>query len=348
MFLNNKYPYTDFHELNLDWILCKIKEYCKKVNDFIAFNRLVWRGLWDGNNTYPAWSIVTDDAGNVYISLKYVPKNVPLTNEEYWMKIFDFEALYKSFDDRIKTNADDIADLKECCEEVNTELSNMAETIANITSVFFIPVTKITEPEVSYSLNGVTYANIMAAYNADKDLVMKVTSEDVSETSISLYRFIGFAGSVSSGLLQFDHVYIDDVYLEQELFTISSDGSVTRVVSRFNIDLADQVAQNTSAISNMMIEKNTTFLWRGHYRGTVQAGQNYHLCSAQYCTPSSVIVVTQNDVENNPLTQPPVIPIVSAGSGEFKVTFYDTSGNVYTGSVDFNAIGMRSSFDDPI
>lgn len=31
----NTYPYTDFHELNADWILSKVKELDSKINDGI-------------------------------------------------------------------------------------------------------------------------------------------------------------------------------------------------------------------------------------------------------------------------------------------------------------------------
>lgn len=31
-----RFPYTDFHDLNLDWILGKVKELDGKVNDNIA------------------------------------------------------------------------------------------------------------------------------------------------------------------------------------------------------------------------------------------------------------------------------------------------------------------------
>lgn len=32
----NEFPYTDFHELNLDWILSKIKEFDEKMSELIS------------------------------------------------------------------------------------------------------------------------------------------------------------------------------------------------------------------------------------------------------------------------------------------------------------------------
>ena len=31
---DNKYPYLDFHELNLDWVIAKITEFDKKLDDY--------------------------------------------------------------------------------------------------------------------------------------------------------------------------------------------------------------------------------------------------------------------------------------------------------------------------
>ena len=31
---NNKYPYSDFHELNLDWVIAKITEFDKKLDEY--------------------------------------------------------------------------------------------------------------------------------------------------------------------------------------------------------------------------------------------------------------------------------------------------------------------------
>ena len=38
--MNNHYPYTDAHELNLDWILKKIKDLGIKVDEFTALNEI--------------------------------------------------------------------------------------------------------------------------------------------------------------------------------------------------------------------------------------------------------------------------------------------------------------------
>lgn len=85
----NRYPYTDQHELNLDWILKKIKELGIQIDEFEHFNEITFGGTWDISKQYQAWTIVVDN-NKGYISVKPVPSNTLLTNTEYWEQIVDF------------------------------------------------------------------------------------------------------------------------------------------------------------------------------------------------------------------------------------------------------------------
>ncbi len=92
MFLNG-YPYTDFHELNLDFILNAMKTLEQAFKDFTASNSLIFAEplLHDLTKSYAKNTIVLDKSGNAYIALKAVPDGVQLSNSEYWMMVFNFE-----------------------------------------------------------------------------------------------------------------------------------------------------------------------------------------------------------------------------------------------------------------
>lgn len=96
----NLYPYTDFHEINLDWIIRKIKELGQAFNDFEAVNKITNAGAWDITKQYQAWTVVSDN--NIgYISLKPVPAGIDINNTEYWGVIADYNILITDLSSRI-------------------------------------------------------------------------------------------------------------------------------------------------------------------------------------------------------------------------------------------------------
>lgn len=101
----NGYPYTNYHELNLDYLLEKIKILEKNINDFISFNSLEWADpiFWDISRNYEKNKIVVDKERNYgYVSIKPVPSGVPLSSDEYWSEIFSFvnSVIDVSYNDR--------------------------------------------------------------------------------------------------------------------------------------------------------------------------------------------------------------------------------------------------------
>lgn len=98
--LGHIYPYTDLHDLNLDWILQKVKEVEKEVDDFVAFNKVTFRGTWNGD-PYPAWTVVDDGSGNGFLAIQAVPANVPLTDTAYWTPVAAYATIYSAFNSRI-------------------------------------------------------------------------------------------------------------------------------------------------------------------------------------------------------------------------------------------------------
>ena len=101
--MSHEYPYTNLHELNLDWIISTIKRVEGEVDDFVAYNKITFAGTWDASKSYAAWNVVEDNSGNGYVSQKAVPPNVNLNDTDYWIPIASYNALYTAFDSRITT-----------------------------------------------------------------------------------------------------------------------------------------------------------------------------------------------------------------------------------------------------
>ena len=94
MGLFDHFPYTNVHELNLDWILSMMKALEAEWESFTAGNSLQFADpmLHDITKTYAKNTIVLDGNGNAYVSLQAVPVGVSLDSTEYWLMVFDYEA----------------------------------------------------------------------------------------------------------------------------------------------------------------------------------------------------------------------------------------------------------------
>lgn len=115
----DKYPYTDFHELNLDWIISKIRELTGEIEAWKAVNSIHYAGVWNITKQYPAWSVVeTPDGTEGYLSLKPVPVGIDISNSEYWMLIANYSAIVSDLGQRV-------TDLEGDVDTINNEISDL-------------------------------------------------------------------------------------------------------------------------------------------------------------------------------------------------------------------------------
>lgn len=108
------WPYTNFHELNLDWILDTLKKQDAAIADFISLNSITYADpiQWDITRQYPKNCVVVDKNGDGYLSVQPVPVGVEIGNTDYWSKIGNFSELWSTVklaitaaDERLKTTA---------------------------------------------------------------------------------------------------------------------------------------------------------------------------------------------------------------------------------------------------
>ena len=88
----NKYAYTDFHELNADWMIRTMMELINQVENFVSLNAIKYADpiQWSITRQYEKNTVVIDPlTGTAYISVHPVPMNVLLTNTDYWTVVFD-------------------------------------------------------------------------------------------------------------------------------------------------------------------------------------------------------------------------------------------------------------------
>lgn len=89
-----EFPNTRTYDKDLGWVIAAIKALKEAMETFIATNSLTFANplTHDLIRSYQKNTIVIDDNGNAYLSLKIVPAGVELSNSEYWLMIFDYEA----------------------------------------------------------------------------------------------------------------------------------------------------------------------------------------------------------------------------------------------------------------
>ena len=92
----HKAPYTNFHDLNLDWIIEVLNEFNTKLTNFVSLATIKYANpiQWDITSQYEANTVVVDSNGNAYLSVKPVPSGVSLDRTEFWTKIGNFDELW--------------------------------------------------------------------------------------------------------------------------------------------------------------------------------------------------------------------------------------------------------------
>ena len=92
----HKAPYTNFHDLNLDWIIEVLNEFNTKLTNFVSLATIKYADpiQWDITSQYEANTVVVDSKGNAYLSVQPVPSGVSLDRVEFWTKIGNFDELW--------------------------------------------------------------------------------------------------------------------------------------------------------------------------------------------------------------------------------------------------------------
>ena len=125
------WPYSNFHDLNLDWILRTMREQVKIIQskveqinantaDIVDLKQQTamladqiesiiesgfspsFAGDWDINTAYPKWSMVYVPAeGTSYMAKQDVPAGIPITNTDYWQLTADYNAQMQEIQDQL-------------------------------------------------------------------------------------------------------------------------------------------------------------------------------------------------------------------------------------------------------
>lgn len=94
----DKFPYTNFQEINLDKLIIRMLQLELEQKEFINNNVIKYADpiQWNITTQYEANTVVVDSDGNAYISSQPVPAGVSISNTDYWSRIGNFSELWET------------------------------------------------------------------------------------------------------------------------------------------------------------------------------------------------------------------------------------------------------------
>ena len=191
-------PYTNFHDLNLDWIIKALTDIDRRLANFVSLNTIKYADpiKWDITSQYAQNTLVLDPQdGTAYLSVQPVPQGVQITNTDYWTPVFTLQNF--------------IDPLKNAITAVPQQENGQAATeMLPANSVFFVGDILCTNheaiPQTSLVVIGTNCVEVSVV-----DLISQLFSTPtawyrVSDTSINM----GFPPSAASTIYGGDvHVY---------------------------------------------------------------------------------------------------------------------------------------------
>lgn len=125
----DKYPYTNFHQMNDDWVIKTLREFGQRLDEFVAANQLTYADPIEYNpaTQYPASTVVVSDE-TAYVSKQAVPAGIlPTADSEYWLLIFPFGHLVDDAVDDMQAQID--AALAAAQEQLQTAINGLPATV---------------------------------------------------------------------------------------------------------------------------------------------------------------------------------------------------------------------------
>ena len=280
----NKYPYTDFHELNLDWIISALKAYARELEEFVQINAIKYADpiQWDIMRQYEKNTVVIDPlTGTAYISVQAVPAGVSIARTDYWSVIFDLSrfitAANNNFTVRIETVPTTTATFNTAAGEWLVWNQELYKANVNITAgdayVINSNITRITVEEMLQDL-----ATTLQQITGD---LSDLNTTDKSNLVAAINEVLAAVGAVASDLVNTD-INIGDL---NDLNTTDKSNLVAAInetmLARNNFvspeqfgAIGDGVANDTAALQ-AALDNNMVYL-AGIYRITspLTVGQN--------------------------------------------------------------------------
>lgn len=257
----NYWPYTDIHELNLDWIIEKVKALDTKLNDDIDtyvqqyidehFEDWTVNANYDPNTQTIVYTngtgaqqtlgdVIRFAIDNVFVDIKDAIARTAAGNAQTTADgaVLDAAAAQNTAD----ANTTNIGTLSNLNTTDKTSVVNAINETFGRTQVTDIPITDFfstlnsgwsinTATSITHRLDNLVFASIVLEKSSD---IASASSEDVGTLSLPtdhvINTFGGFGGSVFSGVTSGGYVYV----AANSVLSIRAD-TTGRRVAKFNL-----------------------------------------------------------------------------------------------------------------
>lgn len=330
----HKAPYTNFHDLNLDWIMEVLNEFNTKLTNFVSLATIKYADpiQWDITSQYEANTVVVDRNGNAYLSVQPVPSGVSLDRVEFWTKIGNFDELWADVKKAITPNNEGHSPTATANRAVNDLVwvngALVRVTRAMIAGDAYVPgsncVSSSTNEVLHYLLtvfNEGLNAEKTARENADKQLQTAIDAEKTARENADteLHTAIGAEKTARENAISEEQTAREntDNDLQNSIDQLKQD--VTKVLDYANVKnygaTGDGSTDDTEAIKTAIASGKDLYFPDGEYliTGTIDIG-------APLMTQDAIIIAQGATITMSAPVAPCCLHFKRSKGGKYKVT----------------------------
>ena len=187
-YFNHKYPYSDFHELNADWIISEVKELIEIMDNFLHTETIKFADpiTWNITTQYSKNTIVIDSEGNAYLSKEVVPAGIQLNDSLYWLEIFNFTDYTRTANQNLTVNTETNTTRATAAYQVDDWLI-WNDVLYKVTSSIAIDDALIVSPDAGANLVHFTVEDFIKAFMTWATNTIQQYKNDVDASELA-YR----------------------------------------------------------------------------------------------------------------------------------------------------------------